>query len=141
MATPEGKAKQIVKLRATEWGARLYKNNSGVAYTADSRPVFFGLGNEGKKDDDDIRTPDEVGYTVVTVTPEMVGKQIAVFTCFDAKKLGFVVKPNYAKGTREFGQQKFFDRVLRDNGIAGFASCAADVDRVYNDFITKVTKK
>lgn len=141
MATPEGKAKQNVRLRAAQWGARLYTNNTGVAYDQSGRPVFFGLGNEGKKDADSIRTPDDVGFTVITVTPEMVGKKIAVFTAIDAKKLGFTVKPNYAVGTREYGQQKFFDIVKMHNGIAGFASCAADVDTIYNEFIQKVTAK
>lgn len=141
MATPEGKAKQNVQLRASEWGARLYKNNSGVAYDQTGRPVFFGLGNEGKKDAEAIRTPDDVGFTVVTITPEMVGKKIAVFTAIDSKKVGFSVKANYAVGTREYGQQKFFDIVLKFNGIAGFASCATDVDKIYNDFIQRVTSK
>lgn len=141
MATPEGKAKQNVRLRAAQWGARLYTNNTGVAYDPSGRPVFFGLGNEGKKDSDSIRTPDDVGFTVITVTPEMVGKKVAVFTAIDAKKLGFVVKPNYAAGTREYGQQKFFDIVKMHNGIAGFASCSADVDAIYNEFIQKVTSK
>lgn len=140
MATPEGKAKQNVQLRASEWGARLYKNNTGVAYDQSGRPVFFGLGNEGKKDQEAIRTPDDIGFTVVTITPEMVGKKIAVFTAIDSKKVGFSVKDNYAVGTREYGQQKFFDIVLMFNGIAGFASCAADVDKIYNDFIQRVTK-
>lgn len=140
MTTPEGKARQNVRLRAAEWGARLYKNNSGVAYDQGGRPVFFGLGNEGKKGDEDIRTPDDVGFTVVTVTPEMVGKKIAVFTAIDSKKLGFIVKSNYTKRTREYGQKKFFDIVNNFNGIAGFASCAADVDAIYNNFIQKVTK-
>lgn len=139
MATPEGKAKQNVKLRAAQYGARLYKNNTGVAYDQTGRPVYFGLGNEGKKSADDIRTPDDVGFTVITITPEMVGKKVAVFTAIDSKKLGFVVKPDYAKGTREYGQNKFFDIVKMHNGIAGFASCAADVDTIYNEFNQKVT--
>lgn len=141
MATPEGKASQNVKLRASEWGCRLYKNNTGVAYDQGGRPVFFGLGNEGKKDDDAIRTPDHVGWLDVTITPEMVGKKIPVFMALDAKKLGFKEKITYPKHTREYGQNKFFDIVKRFNGIAGFASCAEDVDRIINEWIKKVTSK
>lgn len=146
MPTPEQIASQNVKLRASQYKCRLLKNNSGVAYTKDSRPVFFGLGNEGNKDDDGkfahqhIRTPDWVGYTEITVTPEMVGKKIAVFTAVDAKKIGFVKKISYPKGTREHGQQKFFDQVIEANGIAGFASCPEHVDEIMQDFNNRVTK-
>lgn len=138
--TPEAKAKDNVLLRANQWNARLFKNNSGVAYTQGGRPVFFGLGNEGKKTAEDIRTPDDVGWTEVTITPEMVGKKIAVFTCIDSKKLGFIVKNNYTKGTREYGQNKFFDIVKNAGGIAGFASCPEQVDDIFNEFKVKVTK-
>ena len=138
--TPEAKAKDNVLLRANQWNARLFKNNSGVAYTEGGRPVFFGLGNECKKTAEDIRTPDDVGWTEVTITPEMVGKKVAVFTCIDSKKLGFIVKNNYTKGTREYGQQKFFDIVKNANGIAGFASCPEQVDDIFNEFNAKVTK-
>ena len=138
--TPETKAKENVLLRAAQWKSKLFKNNTGVAYTQDGRPVFFGLGNEGKKTADDIRTPDDVGWTKITVTPDMVGKEIAVFTCIDSKRLGFTVKSNYTKGTREYGQNKFFEIVKRDGGIAGFASCPQDVDNIMNDFNSRVMK-
>ncbi len=138
--TPEAKAKDNVLLRAGQWCAKLFKNNSGVAFTDGGRAVFFGLGNEGKKTAEDIRTPDDVGWTPVTITPEMVGKKVAVFTCIDSKKLGFVVKDNYTKGTREYGQQKFFTQVINAGGIAGFACDAQQVDDIFNDFNKRVTK-
>lgn len=138
--TPETTAKRQVLLRAGQWKSKLFKNNTGVAYTKDNRPVFFGLGNEGKKNDDSIRTPDDVGWTKITVTPDMVGKEIAIFTAIDSKKLGFRVKSNYPKGTREYGQNLFFDKVKTDGGIAGFASCPQDVDNIMQDFNSRVTK-
>ena len=139
--TPEAIAKDNVLIRAGQYRARLFKNNTGVAYTQDGRPVFFGLGNEGTKDDESIRTPDDVGWTTIVITPEMVGKEIAVFTAIDSKKAGFRVKSDYTKGTREYGQNKFFKLVKKYGGIAGFASCAADVDAIYNEFNIRVTQK
>lgn len=139
--TPETIAKRVVLLRVGQYRSRMFKNNTGVAYTENGRPVFFGLGNDGKKDDDSIRTPDDVGWTTITITPEMVGKEVAVFTAIDSKKLGFVVKSDYTKGTREYGQNKFFNLVLKSGGIAGFASCAADVDAIFNEFNRRVTQK
>lgn len=132
--TPEGKAKEIVLLRANQYGSKLYCNNSGTAYTDNNRPVFFGLGNDGKKKTGDIRTPDDVGFTPITITPEMVGKTVAVFTAIDSKKAGFTVKNNYNINSREYGQNKFFQIVIKYGGIAGFACNAQQVDDIYNCF-------
>lgn len=139
--TPEGKAKENVLLRANQYGARMFCNNTGVAYTDNNRPVFFGLGNDGKKKKTDIRSPDDVGWTPITITPEMVGKTVAVFTAIDSKKAGFVVKSNYNENSREYGQNKFFQLVIKAGGIAGFACNAQQVDDIYNDFNARMMGK
>lgn len=136
--TPEGKASLNVRLAANALGCRLYKNNSGVAYDASNRPVFFGLGNEGKKDDESIRTPDWVGWMTVTITPDMVGKKIPIFAAIDAKKLGFSRKTSYPVGTREYGQNKFFELVTGVNGVAGFATNAQDVKQLVTEFYERM---
>lgn len=137
--TPEGKASLDVRLRANAKGCRLYKNNTGVAFSEDNRPVFFGLGNDGTKDKESIRTPDWVGWLNVVITPEMVGKSIPVFTAIDAKKVGFIPKKSYPVGTREYGQQKFFNIVIDSNGLAGFATNAQDVDLLIYEFYRRIT--
>ena len=136
--TPEGKASLNVRLAANALGCRLYKNNSGMAYDANNRPVFFGLGNEGKKDNESIRTPDWVGWMTVVITPDMVGKKIPVFTAIDAKKLGFRHKTSYSIGTREYGQNKFFELVTSVNGVAGFATNPEDVRHLIADFYKRI---
>lgn len=138
--TPEELAKVAVLLRANKLGCRLFRNNTGVAYDNTGRPVFFGLGNEGKKGPEDIRTPDDVGWHVMTITPEMVGKSVAVFTAIDSKRVGFKRKEVYSVGTREYGQNKFFELVRGVNGVAGFASCPADVDELVNEFYARITR-
>ena len=90
--TPEGKASLLVKVQLNRNNCRVFRNNSGTAYDQNNRPVFFGLGNEGKKDKESIRTPDHVGWHEVVVTPEMVGHKLAVFVGIDAKRFGFVRK-------------------------------------------------
>lgn len=137
--TPEGKASLKVLLGANRRGCRLYRNNSGVAYDQFNRPVFFGLGNEGKKSDDDLRTPDYVGFHKLTITPEMVGKTVPIFTAIDAKKLGFVCKEYYSKGSREYGQKLFFDIVEQAGGIAGFASSEEQVNEIIDKFYKRIT--
>ena len=140
MSTPETKASLQVRLEANKQGCRLYKNNTGVAFDKYNRPVFFGLGNEGKKNKDSDRTPDWVGWHNVVITPDMVGKTLPVFLAIDAKKLGFKHKEVYSKNTREYGQNKFFQKVINFNGIAGFAATAEHVREIISDFYKRVTK-
>jgi len=140
MSTPESKASLTVLLYANQQGCRLLKNNTGVAFNNRNRPVFFGLGNEGKKNSESERTPDWVGWHSVTITPEMVGKTLPVFMAIDAKKEGFKPKQSYNKNSREYGQNKFFQRVIRFNGIAGFASSAEQLQTVLSDFYQRMKR-
>lgn len=102
--------------------------------------MFFGLGNEGKKKQDSDRTPDWVGWHNVVITQEMVGKTLPVFLAIDAKRLGFKHKISYAKNTREYGQNKFFQKVINANGVAGFAATAEHVAQIISDFYRRVLK-
>jgi hypothetical protein len=140
VATPESKASQVVRLRATARGSRVFRNNSGVLFNQEGVPIRFGLGNESKKINQEMKTSDFIGWTQITITPEMIGKKVAVFTAIEAKALGFKVKKIYPKKSREHAQNKFITIVNNAGGIAGFASCDADTDVIYNEFNRKVTE-
>lgn len=140
MATPEAKASLIVCLRANKLGCRLLRNNTGVAYDQHERPIFFGLGNTGKKKIGDDRTPDWVGWHNTVITQEMVGKTLPVFTAIDAKKAGFKNKEKWPVRSTEHGQNEFFKKVIKANGLAGFASCDEQVDNLVEEFYQRVTK-
>ncbi len=141
MSTPEAKASLRVCLRANKRGCRLLRNNTGVAYDQSNRPVFFGLGNVGKKKKGDDRTPDWVGWHNTLVTQDMVGKMLPVFTAIDAKREGFKHKEKYPINSTENGQNNFFNKVIRANGLAGFASCDEHVDKIISEFYERVTCK
>ena len=54
-------------------------------FNDNGQPVYFGLGHTnkkiaGKKETDIRKSSDDIGYTSVIITPEMVGHKIAVFT-------------------------------------------------------------
>ncbi len=141
MATPESRASQEVKLRASEWGCKLFRNNSGMLFNQDGVPVRYGLGNISKKFNAKIKSSDEIGWTPVTITPEMVGKTIAVFTAFENKTPGFNIRESYREGSREAAQLKFINIVKQANGIAGFTRSAHDVDQVLEEFVRWLTLK
>lgn len=138
MATKEAKASQVVRLRATAWGCRVFRNNSGVLMNEVGIPVRFGLGNESKAINKELKTGDYVGWTPVTITPEMVGKTLAVFTNLEAKPEGFIHRESYNKNQREFAQNKFNELVNCAGGIAGFACNDGDVDRIINNFLCRM---
>lgn len=75
---------------------RLFRNNVGGAWV-NGRFMLFGLG-EG--------TSDLIGWRSITITPEMVGKRIAVFT-------GLEVKSKKGRATDE---QLSFIQVVKDLG-------------------------
>lgn len=88
----------------------LRRNNNIVARLADGRVIRAGLG---------VGTSDSIGYVSRTVTQEMVGKSVAVFTAIEAKARGKNPDNN---------QQAFLDQVNRDGGIG---LCARDGDDIY----------
>lgn len=139
--TPEAKASQIVRLRCSDWGSRLFRNNNGMAYSPTGQPIFFGLGNEGRNGNKVMKSSDFIGVTPVTITPEMVGKTVGVFTSIEVKADGFKLKPEYNPKSREHAQDKWNKMVIMNGGIAGFASDQSQTDIIMNEFIKRVSSK
>ena len=81
----------------------MFRNNTGTLKDANGRPVQFGLCKG---------SADLIGWRSVTITPEMVGQQIAVFTSIEVKSSSGRVKPE---------QQQWLLGVQKAGGIAGVA--------------------
>jgi hypothetical protein len=64
---------------------------------------------------------DLIGWTIRTVTPDMVGQQVAVFTSIEVKTPTGRVKPE---------QQQWLDAVQAAGGIAGVARSVEDALRI-----------
>lgn len=134
--TPEQAATDQVLLGASEVGARLLRNNSGGFYDDNGRFIHFGLGNDGSTASKEMAFGDYIGGTPVTITPEMVGKKIFVFTMIEVKpacKLHSSVKKALKGGnSREAKQLRAIEWVRDNGGIAWFASTKQDVQQVIN---------
>jgi hypothetical protein len=63
---------------------RLFRNNTGVLRDANGRPVSFGLCKG---------SADLIGWTTRTITADMVGQQVAVFTSIEVKALTGRLRP------------------------------------------------
>lgn len=116
-----------LQVAASRIGARLFRNHVGVAKHEDAdgtvRVVRTGLCPGSS---------DLIGWTPVVVTPEMVGRTVAVFTALEGKR------PDPAPGARtrrrrrgarlSEGQGGFLRAVEAAGGVAGvFRSVAEGV--------------
>lgn len=72
------------------WAANPYtwRNNRGTAMLKD-KFIRFGIPEpKGHETDDDYKGSDRIGFEQVTITPDMVGKTVAVFKGIEIKGRG-----------------------------------------------------
>ena len=86
---------------------RLFRNNVGSAKTFDNRYIEFGLC---------VGSSDLIGFQSVTITADMVGQQVAIFTAIE-------VKTPTGKVSAE--QKRFTDMV---NNFGGIGAIVRSVD-------------
>jgi hypothetical protein len=102
-------------------GTRIFRQNVGTGWTGDvqrladgsilirnPRPLQAGLCKGSS---------DLIGWRSVEVTPEMVGRRLALFLAIEVKG---------PKGRATDEQRNFIDRVRLDGGLAGIARCVDD---------------
>lgn len=101
-----------IRLAATKVGARLFRNNVGIATHLDGSKVRYGLRTG---------SADLIGWTPVRITQKMVGETVAVFTSIEAKsKIGSLDKD----------QERWMLAVLKAGGIAGEVKSAKEAVNV-----------
>ncbi len=108
-----------IQIAASRVGSRLFRNHTGIAWQVTSeapkgykprfmRPVKIGLGPG---------SGDFIGWTPVTITPDMVGKTLAVFSSVEVKPEDWSPTPKW-----KAGEQARWAEVVREcGGIAGVA--------------------
>lgn len=124
-----------ILMRASELGARLFRVNTGQAWTGEvvrnrssgKQAVFLGPNDIVIRNARPFRAglvkggSDIVGITPVVVTPDMVGKTIGVFTGYEAKTGRLQASED---------QNKFLEMVRRLGGIAKVVRSVDDIERV-----------
>jgi len=116
--------RRLMKL-ATNLGARLFRNNSAQAWVGEvrknrdgsitlrnPRPLHAGLC---------VGSSDCIGFTPITITQDMVGDRLAVFTAVE-------VKTATGRPTQE--QKDFLAMVQRFGGYAGIARNDQDLTTI-----------
>lgn len=114
MAASETHLQQEIRLAlGTKPDLRLYRNNCGsLPDPRTGRLVTFGLARG---------SADLIGWRTVTVTPEMVGQRIAVFTSIEVKTERGHVRPE---------QHAWQRTVSAAGGIAGIARSVRDANEI-----------
>ena len=108
----EQQIQQQIRLTCSTGSTRLFRNNTGTLRDQHGRPVSFGLARG---------SADLIGWRMVTITPEMVGSQVAVFTSIEVKTPTGTVTPE---------QQQWMEAVQAAGGIAGVARSVEDALRI-----------
>ena len=108
----EQSIQQHIRLTCSTGSTRLFRNNTGTLRDQHGRPVSFGLAKG---------SADLIGWRTVTITPEMVGTQVAVFTSIEVKTPTGRIRPE---------QQQWLDAVQAAGGIAGVARSVEDALRI-----------
>lgn len=109
---------------AAKGGVKLWRNNSGAFKDATGRVVRYGLGNESPAISKVLKSADLIGWRTVTITPDMIGQQVAVFLSIECKREGW--KPSDTD-ERETAQRRWANEVNRAGGEARFISDADEV--------------
>ena len=110
-------------LALSQEGCRLMRNNVGAFQDKNGQWVRYGLANESKAMNTATKSSDRIGWTIVEITPEMVGRKVAVFTAIEMKKEGY--KPSgKAANSHYAAQQNFCNTVKKAGGIAGIIDSA-----------------
>jgi hypothetical protein len=89
-----------------------WRNNTGTLRDQHGRPVSFGLCKG---------SADLIGYRTITITPDMVGQQVAVFASIEVKTPTGRIRPE---------QQAWLETVQAAGGIAGVARSVEDALRI-----------
>lgn len=107
----------------------LFRNNVGqgwVGQIVEKTPTRITLANFRPLHAGLVRgSSDLIGWTTVTITPEMVGRKIAVFTALEAKTPRDKLKPD---------QDNFITRVKEAGGIASEIRDAAHISGIISEF-------
>ena len=106
----EQRIQQEIRLACSNGPVRLFRNNVGrLPDPRTGRWVEFGVGGNGSSD--------LIGWKRVTITPDMVGSTVAVFTSIEVKTATGRLRPE---------QRQWLDAVQAAGGIAGVVRSVGD---------------
>lgn len=101
------------------WTGKVIRNKDGSITIHNPRPLITIVGDNQNKPFSGFS--DLAGFTPVTITPDMVGKTLAVFTAIEVKD---------ATNNPSEDQERFLAIVQRNGGYAGVARSVEDALKI-----------
>lgn len=106
------------RIEAAKHHDRLWRNNVGVLEDDRGVPIRYGLANDSKKTNEQIKSADLIGIKRRVVTPQMVGSVVGLFWSVENKEPGWI----YSGTGREPAQQAWMNHVNALGGVGEFCS-------------------
>lgn len=115
----EARVQSLVRIEAAQAGVWLTRNNVGVLPNPETgRPVRYGLANESKAQNEQVKSADLIGFRKRVIVPSDVGATIAQFVSRECKAEGW----QYRGSKRELAQARWRDFINANGGDAAFVS-------------------
>lgn len=119
IVTTESGVQSLIRLEAPRKGVTLWRNNSGAFMNPETgQLVRYGLANDSKKLNEELKSGDLIGWRSILITPDHIGHTIAQFVSRECKKPGW----KYSGSGREVAQLRWVSVVTAAGGDAMFAS-------------------
>ena len=119
-AQSEAGNQQDIRLAYARVGVPLWRNNVGAVMTDTGGMVRYGLANDSKAVNTQIKSGDLIGITPHMIRPEDVGLTLGVFTSIEVKRSNW----RYTGTPRENAQLNWALLVISLGGKACFSSGA-----------------
>lgn len=123
VAKTEGDVQNLVRLEASHAGARLWRNNVGACVDDKGNFIRYGIANDSKRVNEEIKSSDLLGIRPLTITQAHVGCIVGQFMAREIKEPGW----SYKGTGREKAQLKFLEVVHALGGDAAFANSTGTI--------------
>jgi hypothetical protein len=114
----ETSVQQYIRLKSSQQGVRLWRNNNGAAYDINGRMIRYGLANDSAALSKKIKSSDLIGITPRLIQPGDVGHTYGIFTSVEVKRGDW----KYTANTREQAQYAWIQLVVSMGGIGKFST-------------------
>jgi len=120
----EARQASLMRLDAAKHGVFLTRNNVGALRDERGVPVRYGLCNESKQQNKQVKSADYIGIKPKLITPSHVGLIIGQFTSREVKHEGWV----YSGDEHEQAQLAWINFVISRGGDAAFCTGPGSFD-------------